>query len=391
MKVSIDASIARLDDPTSQHRVAPVKILAFELEPRLGAMSGDSTPSRPRAPFQFEQAAPISLDHNGESHGADEAEAPAIVVTRLTAQTFETRFPPLAAQILPVQTAPMGDADRMKVSIDASIARLDDPTSQHRAAPVKILAFELKPRLGAMSGDSTPPLPRAPFQFEPAPRISLVHKDEYHGADEAETPAIVVTRLTAQSFETDFPPLVAQILPVQTAPASDADRMRVSIDASIARHDDPTSQHRVAPVKILAFELEPRSLGAMSVRMRMSASNIELQISVDSVDALRLLGSARDKLLEAIESTGVKVDSFTVRVSPMPASADDSQNAPADRSQGAMSDNSEGHRGSLIGQDGAGRERKRENQSGWPHDDGARTQADPTNPRGRDRVAGLYL
>jgi len=242
-----------------------------------------------------------------------------------------------------------------------------------------------------MRGDLAPPRPRAPFQFEQASPISLVHNGESHGADEAEAPAIVVTRLTAQTFETRFPPLAAQILPVQTAPMGDADRMKVSIDASIARLDDPTSQHRVAPVKILAFELEPRSLGAMSVRMRMSASNIELQISVDSVDALRLLGSARDKLLEAIESTGVKVDSFTVRVSPMPASADDSQNAPADRSQGAMSDNSEGHRGSLIGQDGAGRERKRENQSGWPHDDGARTQADPTNPRGRDRVAGLYL
>lgn len=271
-----------------------------------------------------------------------------------------------------------GDLRHRGASADPSMAALDQLSEQ---------CFDGEP----MRGDGAPSRPRAPSQFEQASPISLVHKGESNGADEAETPGIVVTRLTAQSFETHFPPLVAEILPVQTAPASDANRMKVSIDAGLARHDDPTSQHRAAPVKILAFELEPRSLGAMSVRMRMSASNIELQISVDSVDALRLLGSARDKLLEVIESTGVKVDSFTVRVSPMSASADNSQDAPADRSQGAMSDNSEGHRGALIGQDGADRERKRENQSGWRRDDGARTQADPANTRGRDRVAGLYL
>ncbi|HEY8065732.1 MAG TPA: flagellar hook-length control protein FliK [Methylosinus sp.] len=74
-----------------------------------------------------------------------------------------------------------------------------------------------------------------------------------------------------------------------------------------------TQRQSVAP-KILTIELEPASLGAVVVKMKLGHSGIDMRISVESTEALRRLDSTRDQLIEAMQSSGCSVDSCTIQI-----------------------------------------------------------------------------
>jgi hypothetical protein len=74
-----------------------------------------------------------------------------------------------------------------------------------------------------------------------------------------------------------------------------------------------TQRQSVAP-KILTIELEPASLGAVVVKMKLGHSGIDMRISVESTEALRRLDSTRDQLVEAMQSSGCSVDSCTIQI-----------------------------------------------------------------------------
>ena len=75
---------------------------------------------------------------------------------------------------------------------------------------------------------------------------------------------------------------------------------------------DPPRQS-VAP-KMLTIELEPASLGVVTVKMKLAHSGIDMRISVESTEALRRLDSTRDQLVEAMQASGCVVDSCTIQI-----------------------------------------------------------------------------
>jgi len=81
---------------------------------------------------------------------------------------------------------------------------------------------------------------------------------------------------------------------------------------------EPVAVDARNPVKILKLDLEPVSLGCVSVKMRMSQSRIEVQIVVETTVARSILHDAKDKLASAIATTGCKMDAIDIRINPTP-------------------------------------------------------------------------
>lgn len=74
------------------------------------------------------------------------------------------------------------------------------------------------------------------------------------------------------------------------------------------------AQRHVGAPKILTIELEPASLGAVTVKMKLAHSGIDMRISVESTEALHRLDATRDRLVEAMQSSGCTVDSCTIQI-----------------------------------------------------------------------------
>nr|WP_255461789.1 flagellar hook-length control protein FliK [Methylosinus sp. RM1] len=74
------------------------------------------------------------------------------------------------------------------------------------------------------------------------------------------------------------------------------------------------AQRHVGAPKILTIELEPASLGAVTVKMKLAHSGIDMRISVESPEALHRLDATRDRLVEAMQSSGCTVDSCTIQI-----------------------------------------------------------------------------
>ncbi|MCC3244651.1 hypothetical protein LG047_04840 [Methylocystis sp. WRRC1] len=70
------------------------------------------------------------------------------------------------------------------------------------------------------------------------------------------------------------------------------------------------------PLKILKFELDPASLGSISVKMRMMQARVEIEIEVQTSDTLSILHDIKGKIATAIGVTGYAVDAFDIRIVP---------------------------------------------------------------------------
>ncbi len=82
----------------------------------------------------------------------------------------------------------------------------------------------------------------------------------------------------------------------------------------------PPTEKPAEPLKILRFQVEPASLGAITVRMRVTHARVEIALDADSPRTSALLLEARDQLTSAIGEKGMTLDSFRVGLNP-PAGA----------------------------------------------------------------------
>jgi flagellar hook-length control protein FliK len=133
--------------------------------------------------------------------------------------------------------------------------------------------------------------------------------------------------MTITSLETHFPAVLANTIIAQAPPSPAGEQRTVSIHIApnSAAAEQPYKPD--VPMRVLTIALEPASLGAVTVRMKMSGSNIDLDIKVESVDALQSLTNTRDQLVDAIKATGCAVDSCTIQVGSASGSSDSSQTA----------------------------------------------------------------
>ena len=74
-----------------------------------------------------------------------------------------------------------------------------------------------------------------------------------------------------------------------------------------------TSLASMAPVKELDVQLNPASLGALSIEMRLSNGNLSVTIKADKADTLKLIENERSAISEKLKSLNFSVESLNVK------------------------------------------------------------------------------
>ncbi len=79
---------------------------------------------------------------------------------------------------------------------------------------------------------------------------------------------------------------------------------------------EPPPEKPAEPLKVLKFQVEPASLGAITVRMRVCHAKVEIIMDAESPKTSALLVEARDHLTSAIGEKGMTLESFKVGLNP---------------------------------------------------------------------------
>jgi len=67
------------------------------------------------------------------------------------------------------------------------------------------------------------------------------------------------------------------------------------------------------PVKVLTIQLQPADLGTVTVRMRLKADAMDVEVEAGQHATARLIDADRDKLTSLLRSAGYHVEGLTVR------------------------------------------------------------------------------
>jgi len=130
-----------------------------------------------------------------------------------------------------------------------------------------------------------------------------------------------------------------------------------------------TSASSTGPVKELEVQLNPASLGALSIEMRLSDGNLNITIKAAKSDTLKLIENERGSISDKLKSLNFSVETLTVKASDTVASngvsGDASNSGTADygeAQQGQSGQTADGSRNGRSPQDGANeRETQRQN------------------------------
>ncbi|MBG0808598.1 flagellar hook-length control protein FliK [Methylosinus sp. H3A] len=128
---------------------------------------------------------------------------------------------------------------------------------------------------------------------------------------------------------TQLPSAFAELLaPQARSLIATASMTRAAPSAAAITAPGVEAQRQSVAPKILTIELEPATLGAVVVKMKLAHSGIDMHISVASTEALRRLDSTRDQLVEAMQSSGCSVDSCTIQIAQNAADGGNAQATP---------------------------------------------------------------
>ncbi|VTZ27321.1 hypothetical protein MPC1_5210003 [Methylocella tundrae] len=89
-----------------------------------------------------------------------------------------------------------------------------------------------------------------------------------------------------------------------------------SSGASPAAGVSDATQSKVLPtvMKSLNLQLEPETLGAVTIRMRLSGSRLEVQVEPARADTMRLISDDKDRLAEKLRSSAYTLDGVVVKL-----------------------------------------------------------------------------
>jgi chemotaxis protein MotD len=244
-----------------------------------------------------------------------------------------------------------------------------------RAAPLLPVDGEAA---GEPAGPQLPPL-RAPGpRFPGAADLALAVK-----AVEGEVPM----KATVLSQATHFAPVLgaANVQAIANAVSSAAsDRGALSFAPALAS-GDPLSRGSASPVKMLTIQLEPISLGKVTLAIRLTGDGVRVDVMAADPKVVPLLNQDKEQIMDAIRRSGVVPDVVTIQAGDPPARLQ----APGVQAQsggdaGASSPGGGGREGA------AGGSERRDNQGqGAQH---ARRAADEDElARRRDGRGDLYL
>ena len=129
-----------------------------------------------------------------------------------------------------------------------------------------------------------------------------------------------------------------------------------------------TNAARTAPVKELDVQLNPASLGGLSIQMRLSNGNLNVTIKADKSDTLKLIENESGAISDKLKSLNFSVESLTVKASDVvasgSASADTSNTGTSGYGEAQQGQSGQTAGGSRNGQSLQGGEQKQSAQPG---------------------------
>ena len=146
-----------------------------------------------------------------------------------------------------------------------------------------------------------------------------------------------------------------------------------------------TNAARTAPVKELDVQLNPASLGALTIEMRLSNGNLSVTIKADKPDTLKLIENESGAISDKLKSLNFSVESLTVKASDAVASG--SASASADASNTGTSNYGEAQQGQ-SGQTADGSRNGRSSQRRRPGTSRAQQQRENAGEAGGDGNLG---
>jgi chemotaxis protein MotD len=148
---------------------------------------------------------------------------------------------------------------------------------------------------------------------------------------------------------------------------------------SPAKAGNSVSAASMGPVKELDVQLNPASLGALSIQMRLSNGNLNITIKAENSDTLKLIGNERSSISDKLKSLNFSVETITVKALDTSAST----SASGDASQSGTP----GHGEARQGQSGQTADESRSNGRSFQGDSEPRKPAQP-NPGGLGELGG---
>jgi flagellar hook-length control protein FliK len=381
------------------------------LNSNLAAYSREISPSGPMRPSLKQVfAAAAGADsayvgttkakEKGSSSEGDDEVAPSASAQAAPPMTLQPPSQPVLHW--PLQSAPeQSDAVERRQSLSPAIFTGEKNTSlkDAKAKPsVTVLAKQELPG-PALAEPNEPPFgSNSGSPFEILASASPRRQNNPDKVQATEAPPETIKNVTIHSLETHLPVVLSNMVagwaPIPSEPGQsiEGEQRNVSIHVGPTPPATSASQQMDAPIKIVTIQLEPESLGNVTVKMKMSRSNVDLHISVDSHDALRALGASHDKLVEAIQSTGCSVSSYTVDAGAAAPASDGAQNPTGFGNQNLTSSGPDiGSRHENIGREGGENGGRNANQQENPRDSRHRQTSDVVSPRDADRLNGVYL
>lgn len=141
-----------------------------------------------------------------------------------------------------------------------------------------------------------------------------------HASQSSASPERSQIKLAMLDRQTHFPP-IAELSPVHqiadrimqeaaplVASAGEAATSAAGISGAVPSQVLPTV------MKILNLQLEPESLGAVTIRMRLSGSRLEVRVETARADTMRLISDDKDRLAEKLRSSAYALDSLVVKL-----------------------------------------------------------------------------
>ncbi|WP_158815826.1 flagellar hook-length control protein FliK [Methylocapsa sp. S129] len=182
-------------------------------------------------------------------------------------------------------------------------------------------------------------------------------------SDSGQAAPAVVTGVTQASLSAmpgnSLPSVpIAQLADVVASVAQQLDSSSGDATSSAATANTADAA-RMSPIKELDVQLNPASLGSLSIEMRLSNGNLNVTIKAEKPDTLKLIDNERGAISDKLKSLNFSVESLTVKASDAVASG----SASADSSNTGTSGYGEAQQGQ-SGQtaDGSGNGRSLQGQ-----------------------------
>jgi len=106
-----------------------------------------------------------------------------------------------------------------------------------------------------------------------------------------------------------LPVALGRVLPQAAGP-------QAHLEATHARPASLPEVSRHETIKVLTFQVEPEGMGAISVRMKLSQTRVELRIDTQAAAVSHTLSDAREALSRAIGDKGLALEAYEVRLLP---------------------------------------------------------------------------